>query len=224
MTSRLVVLGATGDVGLGVVEAALARGWAVTAVARRKEALDELAAEFGPMVQTLAGSINGDEAAAALADTLDLGPGTSVVNTISGPWPPQRLLSTSYDELVTYFAGYVGAHLSAARALLPRLADGAVYLAVGGGMADFVPRGLAPVSMAQAAQRNLYRGLQAENRDALIRELMIVSKVNGRGNRHEASDEWLTAEQIGQRIVAVVDDPDAADNRGPIVRMTPEKP
>ncbi|WP_308209687.1 NmrA family NAD(P)-binding protein [Actinomadura madurae] len=223
-TSRLVVLGATGDVGRGVVEAALARGWAVTAVARREQALDELAAEFGPVVEVVAGSIDGDEAAVALAGALDLRPGTSVVNTISVPWSPQRLLSTSYDELVTYFAGYVGAHLSAARALLPRLADRAVYLGVGGGMADFVPRGMAPVSMVQAAQRNLYRGLQAENREAVIRELMIVSKVNGRGNRHEASAEWLTAEQVGERVVAVVGDPEAAGNSGPVVRMTPERP
>ncbi|WP_372505726.1 NAD(P)H-binding protein [Actinomadura madurae] len=103
-TSRLVVLGATGDVGRGVVEAALARGWAVTAVARREQALDELAAEFGPVVEVVAGSIDGDEAAVALAGALDLRPGTSVVNTISVPWSPQRLLSTSYDELVTYFA------------------------------------------------------------------------------------------------------------------------
>lgn len=105
----------------------------MTAVARREQALDELAAEFGPVVEVVAGSIDGDEAAVALAGALDLRPGTSVVNTISVPWSPQRLLSTSYDELVTYFAGYVGAHLSAARALLPRLADRAVYLGVGGG-------------------------------------------------------------------------------------------
>lgn len=76
----------------------------------------------------------------------------------------------------------------------------------------------------QAAQRNLYRGLQAENREAVIRELMIVSKVNGRGNRHEASAEWLTAEQVGERVVAVVGDPEAAGNSGPVVRMTPERP
>lgn len=220
-TSRLVVLGATGDVGQGVVQAACDRGWAVTAVARREQALAELAAEFG--VTTVVGSVNGDEDAAKLADAVEVAAGTSVVNTISVPWAPNRLFSTSYDELVTYFADYVGAHLSAARAFLPRLADGAVYLGVGGGMADFVPRGLAPVSMAQAAQRNLYRGLQAENREALIRELMIVSQVNGRSNRHEAPDEWLTAEQIGARIVAVVADPERDENRGPVLRMTPEK-
>lgn len=222
-TSHLIVLGATGDVGRGVVRAACDRGWSVTAVARRKQALDDLAAEFGAAVATVAGSINGDEAAATLAGALDLGPGTSVVNTISVQWGPQRLLSTTYDELVTYFADYVGAHLSAARAFLPLLAEGAVYLGVGGGMADFVPRGLAPVSMAQAAQRNLYRGLQAENREAVIRELMIVSQVNGRSNRAKASDDWLTAEEIGTRIAAIIDDPEAPENRGPVLRMTPEK-
>lgn len=46
----------------------------MTAVARREQALDELAAEFGPVVEVVAGSIDGDEAAVALAAHSTSGP------------------------------------------------------------------------------------------------------------------------------------------------------
>lgn len=224
--ARVVVLGATGDVGRGAVAECLARGHEVVAVARRAEALAELSAEHASTgLRTMVGSIADDAAATALAAELNAGPAAAVVVAISLPWPPRPVLETEYDEVSSYWASYLGAHLAAAKAFLPTLQTDGLLLGIGGGMADFAVPGSAVVSMSQAAQRMLYRTLALEVGAAgpAVRELMVVSKVHGRSNHDSARPEWLTDAQIGARIADIIAEPGAERNAGPILKIVPER-
>ena len=61
----------------------------------------------------------------------------------------------------------------------------------------------------RAAQRMLYRGLAREQREgAAIRELIIVSMVNGQSKRDRAQPDWVTAIEVGQQVCAILADPD----------------
>lgn len=220
----VAVIGATGDVGRGVVRAALERGWRVTAVARRAEPLRDLVNEHpDASLQVVAGSVEDDAGADLVASRILAERPTAVVTAISLPWPRQPLMRTGYDEIATYLATYLGAHLAVSRAFAPRLPAGSLLLGIGGGMADFVTSGQTPVSMAQAAQRMLYRGLHRELRDSgvSVRELMVVSQVNGHRSRDRAEPGWLTDAEIGHRVCEVIADPEVETNAGPILTIRP---
>ncbi|GGL12646.1 SDR family NAD(P)-dependent oxidoreductase [Nocardia jinanensis] len=219
---NVVVVGATGDVGYGVVARCLARGWPVTAVGRRPEALAALADEKwagSAPLRVHTGSIADDAAAAALRDEIDIGRFDAVVLAVSTQWPGRPLAETDYADLSTFFGAYLRAHLAAAKAFLPAMSADSRFIGIGGGMADFVVPGLVPVSMMQAAQRMLYRGLHQENKGSgiEIREVMVVSKVNGRSNRAGADPRWLTDSEIGEHVCAVIAAP--AEFAGPVLRL-----
>jgi NAD(P)-dependent dehydrogenase (short-subunit alcohol dehydrogenase family) len=221
---RVIVIGATGDVGRGVVTEALDGGWSVVAVSRRRGSLDELASELvHERLSVQEGSLASDAEAVSLVGKLDLVRTDCIVLSVSTPWRPRPLLSTSVADINQALAENLAPHLAAARAFVPRMSDEAVFLGVGGGMADWVSRDLAPVAIVQAAQRNLYRGLARERAEdgPQIRELLIASMVNGRSNRSKAQDTWVTDVQVGREVCAVLADPLA--HAGPIVTFPATK-
>jgi hypothetical protein len=72
-----------------------------------------------------------------------------------------------------------------------------------------LPKGV-PLAVAQAAQRQLYRGLVRENWRSprvRVRELLVRSMVNGPSTRAEARPEWLTDREIGEHIADLLDEP-----------------
>jgi NAD(P)-dependent dehydrogenase (short-subunit alcohol dehydrogenase family) len=142
---------------------------------------------------------------------------------VSKNWPDRPLAETDYADVSMLFGEYLQAHLAAAKAFLPAMAAGSRFIGIGGGMADFVVPGLAPISMMQAAQRMLYRGLHGENKGSgvAIRELMVASKVNGRSNRRGADPRWLTDIEIGERVCEVIASPD--EFAGPVLRLESER-
>lgn len=217
---HLIVLGATGDVGRGVVSDGLARDWQVTAVARTADSLAGLAGTTRTdKLQLVQGSVADKTLATRLLEQLTITDDTSVAVTINTPWPRTRAPELHWPDISAYFDAYLGAHLTAAQVLIPALAKGTTYLAVGGGMADFVPSGLIPVSMAQAAARMLFRGL-AKDYDAhgvLVRELLVVSMVSGRSTREMAHPSWLTDLELGRQVCDMIANPDQFD--GPIHSM-----
>lgn len=207
---RLVVVGAAGEVGYGVVHAALARGWRVVAVARDQHALDMLVEEFsGSMLQTVRGSVETAADAQELVQLVALDGSTSVVVATSVKWTVAPLASATADATLAYVANYLRPHLVSANAFLPRMREHTCYLGFGGGMADFVAPGMAAVSMAQAAARMFYRSLARERgeRGPLVRQMLIAAKVNGRSNRDKAAANWLTDVEIGNRACDLVGDP-----------------
>jgi NAD(P)-dependent dehydrogenase (short-subunit alcohol dehydrogenase family) len=209
---RVLVIGATGDVGRGVVASCLKRGWTTVAAARTESTLTDLAVQHNdPLLSTVPGSLHSEASAAELADAADLATVSAVVVTVSGPWQPTPVAECGWNTVTEVFDKLLRPHVNAARVLLPRLSPGATYLAIGGGMADAVFPGMAPVSMVQAAQRNLVRAWAKETRDSgvKIRELLIAAMVNGRSTRAQAEPDWLTDVEIGERVAELLTVPDS---------------
>jgi NAD(P)-dependent dehydrogenase (short-subunit alcohol dehydrogenase family) len=217
---RLVVIGATGDVGAGIIDEALARRCAVLAIARNADRLAALTGQRrDPLLSAVAGSIASKQEALTLAQAISLGPGDSVVVSVNVAWDPKPIAETPAADLIRMFEANLIPHLVAAAAFLPLLSSDSAYVGIGGGMADWVPRHRAPVSMAQAAQRNLYRALASERSagTAAVREVLIASMVNGRSNRSAARPEWITDRQVGAAVCQVVQDP--ASYPGPVIKI-----
>jgi NAD(P)-dependent dehydrogenase (short-subunit alcohol dehydrogenase family) len=218
---RVLVIGAAGDVGRGVVAACLKRGWDTVAAGRTDSTLAEVTAQHNdPRLCAVTGSLDSEQAATELADAVDLAEVSAVVVTVSAAWTPQPVADCDWDTIATTFERLLRPHINAAKVLVPRLSPGAIYLAVGGGMADAVFPGMAPVSMVQAAQRNLIRAWYKESRHTgvHIRELMISAMVDGHSTRDKAGPDWLTDTEIGERAAQILADPES--NRGPVLSFS----
>lgn len=222
MSNRtILVVGAAGDVGRGIVAAALMSGRRVVAAGRDGARLESLAAKH--VDQTLA-CVTGDLATEAGADALwerasqAFGRVDDVVVSVNAPNRFRPLLEWSADEISGILSGNLLVHFIAAKAFLPRMTEGGTLVGIGGGTADFVMPKLAHVSMAQAGLRMMYRGLARERQGgASIKELMIVSMVNGESNRAAAKPEWVTDLDVGLHICAMLDRPEAFP--GPILQL-----
>jgi NAD(P)-dependent dehydrogenase (short-subunit alcohol dehydrogenase family) len=129
---------------------------------------------------------------------------------------PQR--DSTAHRLSALFASNVVSHFIAAQIFIPRLPADGVFLGIGGGTADFIIPKMAPLSVMQAAQRMLYRGLAREQRQgAAIRELIIVSMVNGQSKRDRAQPDWVTDIEVGQHVCAILADPSRFP--GPVLNL-----
>jgi NAD(P)-dependent dehydrogenase (short-subunit alcohol dehydrogenase family) len=213
---KLLVVGAAGDVGQGIVAAALSRGWLVAGAGRSRTRLDALAARHGEMA-AITGDVGSPESAAALMDEARklLGGLDGVVVSVNAPASFRPLFDCDEDSLIALFRSNIVSHFHAAKAALDVLSAGGVLLGLGGGMADWVPPGGTHLSIVQAGLRNFYRGLAKEYRERLIRQMQIVSMVNGQSKREIAQESWLTDLECGTHACAILDNPEAF--KGPIV-------
>jgi NAD(P)-dependent dehydrogenase (short-subunit alcohol dehydrogenase family) len=216
MSRKLLVIGATGDVGQGLVQVASERGWSVAAAGRNVEKLGEIAARHAGVV-AVTGSVESFASAQTLVSNAAaaLGGLDAIIVSVNAPMAFKPLSDWDTDGLVEQFRDNVLTHVHAARAALAALPASGILIGVGGGMADWVPPKGAHLSMSQAGLRNFYRGLAKENPDRLIRELQIVSMVNGEKSRSVAQDAWLTDVEIGMHACAILDQP--GDFPGPVV-------
>ena len=207
----VVVLGATGVVGRGIVQAAVAQGRPVVAVARDADGLARLRASHPDAdLSVLAGSVADDAASAALAAELRaLGrPFAGVVAAIAGMPARGRLLDQPASLLCERVCSDVVPHLAAARALLPLLADagrGGSYVLIGGPGSELPWSGYGQRSVAAAALRMLARVLHDEARPLGVRVqlLSVEAPVRGEPHRH-ACPTWPTAAEIGERALSLV--------------------
>ena len=227
----IVVLGATGTVGRGVVRAALGAGRPVVAVARDPAGLASLvAAHPGADLVTLAGSVADDAGSARIArDLRDLGrPLGGVVAAIAGPQVRGRLLDQPAATLCGCVAGDVVPHLAAARALLPLLSHaGAVYVLVGGPGSTHPWSGYGHRSVTAASLRMLVRILHDEARPLGVR-VQLLSVDTPVARDRNASPQWPTADAVGQRAIALLAEPAAPrwlqDARTLLQGLTPSIP
>ena len=212
--ATVLVIGATGDVGQGIVSVLLKADYRVIAASRSEERLRGLAQKLGfpAALRTLRGSVENEGTAAALlaairegGDTLDV-----VVTTVSAPSKSGVLLSDrSADNLTQVLRDNLITHFVAAKTFIPAIASGGVYLSIGGGLADYVRPGFGHHSMAQAALRMMLRTLAAElsDRPVVVRELLIASMVNGESRRSIAQPEWVTDLDVGEHVRAILEHP-----------------
>ena len=229
MKLPLLVLGATGVVGRGVVAAAVEAARPVIAIARDPADLERLrASHAGADLSVLAGSVGGDADAAALAEAVRaLGrPLAGVVAALAGGTARGRLLDQPAAALQRQLDADLLPHLAAARHLLPLLAAanrGGSYLLIGGPGGELPWAGYGHRSIAAAAQRMLARVLHDEALALAVRvQLLAVDLPVCRDRtRAHACPEWPSALDIGRRALALID---CAGSRGPahaVVRYAP---
>ena len=213
MKSPLVILGATGGVGRGVVRAAVKAGWPVIAVARGGRELKLLAAAYPEADLTvLSGSVASDADGAKLARALrKLGrPLAGVVAAVCGSNERGRLLDHPAAFLRRKLDEDLLPHLAAARHLLPLLAEGdrgGSYVLIGGPGSEHPWAGYGHRSIGAAALRMLARVLHDEARQMSVRvQLLAVDMpVRTELNDCHACPEWPSALSIGQRALALIE-------------------
>lgn len=228
--TAVVVLGATGGVGRGVVAAALASGRPVIAVARDKAGLQCLRGKFPDAdLSIVPGSVSSDGDGERLAKALrKLGrPIGGVVAAVSASSARGRLLDHPAAFLRQTLDDDLLPHLAAARHLLPLLSDAGrsgTYVLIGGPNADRPWAGYGHRSIATAALRMLARVLHEEARTVGVRVqlLAIDSPVCTELNRAHACEQWPSALAVGQRALALME-PDGAQPAEAVVQFSDVK-
>ena len=210
--ASLLLIGATGDVGRGIAAELLDAGYEVLAVGHHEGRLAELAKVLGhARLRTLVGSVADEAAAQSLLDKARtvVPVFDGVIVSVNLPMKSATLHAQSLDDVIATLRGNVGMHFVAAKAFIPAVRAGGLYLGIGGGMADFVAEGTGVMSMCQAAQRNMYRALALEYADCGLRfhELLVCSMVAGHSNRDKAHPKWITDREIGRYVLAILEQP-----------------
>lgn len=214
LNPEVLVLGASGTVGSGVVGALLEAGSPVLAVGRdgqRMQALAECFAEEPALELFTTGCINNDQAAAALATRLRARPRAlrAVFASIGTPLQGGRLLDQPADELLEKLQLDLIPHLAAARHLIPLLAeyDGtAHYILIGGPHAECGWSGYGHASITAAAMRMLANVLHEEAQALGVRVQMLAvdQPVSTPANERNACAEWPSALAVGRHAVSLL--------------------
>lgn len=211
---EVLVLGATGTVGSGVVGALLEAGSPVLAVSREGQRLRALADCFAdePALELLeSGCIANDEAAAGLVRRLRQRPRPlrAVFASIASPLQAGCLLDSPADALRQKLELDLIPHLAAARHLIPLLAeyDGtAHYVLIGGPHAECGWAGYGQASVTAAAMRMLAQVLHEEAQALGVRVQMLAvnQPVCTADNRDNACAEWPSALAVGRHAVSLL--------------------
>jgi hypothetical protein len=208
--SPLVVLEATGPVGAGVVAAALAARRPVIAVDSDAAALRRLTRAHAAAALTgLQGSARDEAAAAALAADLRAldRPLGGVVAALDGGLLRGRLLDLPVDASCRRFEAALAPQLSAARHLLPLLAEAGRggYVLIGGPGAEHPWAGYGHPSVIEAALRMLARVLHGEARALGVRlQLLSVDTPSWGVHAGLPRADWPSALDVGQRALELL--------------------
>lgn len=228
MRLPVLVLGAAGGAGPGLVQALLAAGHPVIAVDPERGPLEALerGLEPAPGLTLLVGAVDTEAAGAALAEAVQQlpRPPAAVVANLGGAFERGRLLDHPGDRLRDKLEADLLPHLVAARHLLPLLADGerrGTYLLIGGPGADNPWAGYGHLSVASAALRMLVRVLHEEMLDESVRvqQLAVGSPVRTDSNRDCACPHWPSALDVGRQVVELLRGAHSADA---VVRFDPQ--
>jgi NADP-dependent 3-hydroxy acid dehydrogenase YdfG len=212
MRPAVLILGATGTVGRGVVRAAVEAGWPVVAVARDAEALQALRQQYPRAnLQSLVGSVTDEAAAEALVSALQKldRPFAGVVTALGAGGERGRLLDQPADQLRHAFDDAVLPQLAAARHLLPWLAASGRncgYVMIGGPGGRNPWAGYGHRSISAAAVRMLARVLHGEARAFSVRLqlLEVESPVRTDANEKHACEQWPCVDHIGRKALALL--------------------
>lgn len=236
MKAPVLILGATGGVGHGLVAAAVASGRAVIAVARDKDGLQRLQASHpGADIAVLPGSIATDAQGARLARALRKRgqPLGGVIVAVCGDRRRGRLLEQPAQSLRQTLDDDLLPHLIAARHLLPLLTENdrsshqrAGYVLIGGPGSEQPWAGYGHRSVGMAALRMLARVLHDEARTHALRVqlLLVDTPIRTDSNDAHACARWPSAIAVGQRALALLDHSDAVEPRAIVRYSAPRTP
>ena len=212
ITPAILVLGAGGDIGRGVVQALLDAGRPVLAVDADAAALEALRQQHpcAPLT-TLVAAIASDADAARLAASVRAHGGeiAGVVASIAGRHDCARLLDQPADALRRTLDEDLMPQLFAARHVLPLLRTDAAagYVLIGGPGGDYPWAGYGHCSIAAAALRMLVRVLhdEAAGEGVRVQLLALDAPVQTDANATQAGSAWPKAIAIGRRALALLD-------------------
>lgn len=214
LNPEVLVLGAAGTVGSGVVGALLEVGSPVLALGRDGARMQALANCFAdePALELLdSGCIGNDQDASELVTRLRARPRPlrAVFASIASPLQAGRLLDSPADGLKQKLELDLIPHLAAARHLIPLLAeyDGtAHYILIGGPLAECGWAGYGQASVTAAALRMLARVLHEEALALGVRVQMLAvdQPVSTPANRDNACAEWPSALAVGRHAVSLL--------------------
>lgn len=218
MPKRLLVIGACGDIGQGIARGARTEGYDVVAADRDADRLKRY--DDGSGIAAVVGDLSSEEAAVALWEAAQspFGGIDAVAMAVNAPNATKPLMDWTAGEMAQVYATNILTHFNAIKAMLPRLPEDGMLIGIGGGTADFILRDMAQLSMLQAAQRMMYRGFAKERKSgAHIRELMLISMINGERKRDIAQPDWVLDTEVGRHVCAILSDPETF--AGPILRL-----
>jgi NAD(P)-dependent dehydrogenase (short-subunit alcohol dehydrogenase family) len=208
------VLGASGMVGNAVLKELLKAGHRVIAVSRSTEKLADIRSRYGPKsVETLVGDVASDDTAARLREALvgQFGKPDGIVAALSSPSVdhPTKVLGSPTDLLRQTFDSNFYPHVVAAKALIPQLGQGGVYVGINGGLPDFVLPGMANVTMTQSALRSLYLALAQEAADlkCQVRMLGIFGLVATQEHPAKVTERSIPDSDVGHRVLEILRNP-----------------
>lgn len=205
----VLVVGATGTVGRGVVAAALAAGHPLVAVARSRTRLRALRTAYPDAdISLVPATIDTDEDAAWLARSVRRlrRPLLGCVVAIRADGARGRISDQPSERLVQTLTRELRPQLALARGVLPLLGDGQGYVVVGGPGDERPWAGYGHRSVASAALRMLARVLHDELRPRGVRVqlLAVESPVRPHAGAACACPEWPTADTVGSRALALL--------------------
>lgn len=212
LAPEVLVLGASGRVGSGVVAALLEAGSPVLAVGRDASRLQRLAALHAdePALEVMVASVADEGVAADLARRLERRPQPlrAVVDATAGVRRATRLLDQPASLLTASLEQEVLPHLAAARHLLPvlRRKGGNRYVLAGGPDARLGWAGYGHASVAVAATRMLAQVLheEAQTLGVRVQMLSIDAPVWTAENSARACPGWHSALGVGRAVVSLL--------------------
>lgn len=217
MKHPIVVLGATGMIGRGVIGAAVNAGVPVVAVARDLRKLKALRGQYrGVDIETISQVIREDADGVMLAKRLrEFGcPLAGVVAAMCGTPGRGRLIDQPVASLRDELDDVLMPNLSAARHLLKLLAEGdrgGHYILIGGPGSESPWAGYGPRSVAAAALSMLARVLHDEARafDVRVQLLTVDTPANSEGETAHLCARWPSALDIGKRAINLISGKDS---------------
>ncbi len=212
--ARIVVAGAAGGVGEGIVRALLKEGARVIALSRSDEKLRDLEAYCADIgsgeLITLTGDLGDEEPARALQHKIfeqfkeiDL-----AVASLGGWLQGNPLTSVDMATWSRVLRDNLTSHFLALRMLVPLLhPKTGSYVHVNGFSAEQPFPMAGPVAMAAAAQKSMTLTLAAELKPTGIRVFeLILGPINTRPRvrQGQGKPDWYTSEEVGEYIAALV--------------------